>query len=193
MARTEESIEAISAARSCAASRRCTVGGIGLGHCRFDQQPCGSCRLPSGQLCNVRWPRAAIIRPPFRHPITSHDDALASRVGIVKYLIAIITIKQKGPVSDPHHDAVLQLFVLGAGHQRPIDRLPGLRANRADRPMQHRFLRRPGQRQSCKGPKQVVKGWCSWGRTPAPSRRSSAWSSWHCRNRRAKSADLESR
>jgi hypothetical protein len=32
-------------------------------------------------------------------PITSHDDALASRVRIVKYLIAIITIKQKGPVS----------------------------------------------------------------------------------------------
>jgi hypothetical protein len=26
--------------------------------------------------------------------------------------------------------------------------------NRADRPMQHRFLRRPGQRQSCKGPKR---------------------------------------
>jgi hypothetical protein len=25
------------------------------------------------------------------------------------------------------------------------------------------FLRRPGQRQSCKGPKQVVKGWCRLG------------------------------
>jgi hypothetical protein len=33
------------------------------------------------------------------HPITSHDDALASRVRIVKYLIAILTINQKGPVS----------------------------------------------------------------------------------------------
>jgi hypothetical protein len=39
MARTEEPIEAISAARSFAANRRVhTVGGIGLGHYRFDQR-----------------------------------------------------------------------------------------------------------------------------------------------------------
>ena len=55
MARTEEPIEAISAARSCAANRRVhTVGGIGLGHYRFEQQHMRFMPAPIGQLCNVR-------------------------------------------------------------------------------------------------------------------------------------------
>ena len=54
---------------------------------------------------------------------------------------------------DPNHRAGFHLGLLGRGNQRPIDRLPGLGANRADGLMQHRLLRRPPQRQAGKGAK----------------------------------------
>jgi hypothetical protein len=55
---------------------------------------------------------------------------------------------------DPHKRARFQLFLLGTGDQRAIDRLPGLGTNRTDRLMQHRFLWRPCQRQPRQGAKR---------------------------------------
>src|SRR5215472_18763435 len=55
---------------------------------------------------------------------------------------------------DPHHRARFQLFLFGTGDQGAIDCLPRLRANRADRALQHRFLWRPCQWQSGKGAKR---------------------------------------
>jgi hypothetical protein len=55
---------------------------------------------------------------------------------------------------DPHHRARFQLFLFGTGDQRAVERLPGRRANRADRSMQHRFFWRPRQRQPGKGAKR---------------------------------------
>jgi hypothetical protein len=50
--------------------------------------------------------------------------------------------------------AALQPVLFGAGQQRLVDRLPGRGANRRDRVVQHRFLRRPRQRQAGKGAKR---------------------------------------
>src|SRR6184192_2111290 len=47
---------------------------------------------------------------------------------------------------DPHRRATFQPVLFGAGQHRPIDRLPGLGADRTDRLVQHRLLRRPRQR-----------------------------------------------
>ena len=55
---------------------------------------------------------------------------------------------------EPHDLAVFELLLPGAGKQRPIDRLPGLGPDRADRLVQHRLLRRPRQRQPGEGAKR---------------------------------------
>ena len=54
----------------------------------------------------------------------------------------------------PHDAAVFQLLLPGVGQQRPIDRLPGLGPDRADRLLQHRLLRAPRPRQPGEGPKR---------------------------------------
>jgi hypothetical protein len=55
---------------------------------------------------------------------------------------------------EPHHPAALELGRAGAGDQRPIDLLPGLGADRADRLVQHRLLRAPGMRQPGERPER---------------------------------------
>src|SRR5215469_1268078 len=55
---------------------------------------------------------------------------------------------------DPHHRSVLNLLLARGTDQRPIDRLPALRADRTDRLVKHRLLRRPAQRQPGKGDKR---------------------------------------
>ena len=55
---------------------------------------------------------------------------------------------------DPHDLAGLDFLLTRAGKQDPIDRLPGLGPDRADRLVQHRLLRRPRQRQPGEGAKR---------------------------------------
>src|SRR3954447_1534419 len=55
---------------------------------------------------------------------------------------------------EAHDAAVLNLVLPGARQQPSIDRLPGLGADRADRLVQHRFLRAPRPRQAGEGPER---------------------------------------
>ena len=52
---------------------------------------------------------------------------------------------------DPQHLAALELGLAGLPQQLTIDPFPGLGADRADRLLQHRFLRRPVHRQTGEG------------------------------------------
>ena len=54
----------------------------------------------------------------------------------------------------PHDATLLELLLPGARQQRPIDRLPGLGPDRADRLLQHRLLRAPAPGQPGKGAKR---------------------------------------
>ena len=54
----------------------------------------------------------------------------------------------------PNDAAVLQLLLPGAGKQRPIDRLPGLRPDRTDGLLQYRLFGSPRYRKPGKGPER---------------------------------------
>jgi hypothetical protein len=55
---------------------------------------------------------------------------------------------------DPRHRSVFNLLLTRVADQCPVDRLPGLRADRTDRLLEHRLLRKPAPRQSGKGYKR---------------------------------------
>ena len=55
---------------------------------------------------------------------------------------------------EPHDLAGFDFRLTRPGKQSSIDRLPGLGTNGADRPVQRRLLRRPGQRQPREGSKR---------------------------------------
>ena len=55
---------------------------------------------------------------------------------------------------EPHDLAGLDFLLTRAGQHGAIDRLPGLGPDGADRPVQHRLLRRPRHRQAGKGSKR---------------------------------------
>ena len=55
---------------------------------------------------------------------------------------------------EPQGGAAFQPVLFGAGQQGLVDRFPGLGAKRRDRPVQHRLLWRPPQRQTGKGAKR---------------------------------------
>jgi hypothetical protein len=62
--------------------------------------------------------------------------------------------RRRGRAVQPYDAAVLDLPLPGARQQRPIDRLPGLGPDRADRLVQHRLLRAPGPGQPGEGPER---------------------------------------
>ena len=85
------------------------------------------------------WRSSRVIRR-----TASHNSAL-SLGSCISAAVTVLSIRTIAPAST--------LACSGRGNQRPIDRLPGLGADRADGPMQDRLLRRPRQRQAGKGAK----------------------------------------
>src|SRR5690349_18927834 len=83
----------------------------------------------------------------------SHNSAL-SLGSCISAAVTVLSIRTVAPLSS--------LSSLALANTARLTGLPARRSDRTDRLVQHRFLRRPGQRQAGKGPKRCrilkVKG-----------------------------------
>src|SRR4051812_5938117 len=101
---------------------------------------------PLARPCQIawdRWSRRASVRAP-SIAAAIWQAAVARRMHE----------RRRDRAVEAHDAAVLDLLLPGARQQRSIDRLPGLGSDRANRLVQHRFLRAPRPRQAGKGPER---------------------------------------
>src|SRR3954447_24242119 len=107
--------------------------------------PLGRAAMIAPGAGDVAHPRLGLLQQADHHPYGIPQQAAVTR---------LVHQRCCDRAVEAHDAAVLDLLLPGARQQRPIDRLPGLGSDRANRLVQHRLLRAPRPRQAGGGPER---------------------------------------